>query len=125
MVEGRRKENLVAEMSVREHKVHAGLAEKLGGKDEAPDPHELLESALAACTILTVQLYANRKGYKLESTDVKVKIESEGPETQISREITFRGELTDEEKARLYDIAGRCPIHRLLESKVTITSKMV
>lgn len=124
MVNGHRKELLVAELIVREHHILSGLAEKLGGHDEGADPHELLEAALAACTILTAQLYANRKGWKLESTDAVVKVVSEGAETKIDRVVAFRGELADDEKARLLDIVNRCPIHKLLESKVSINTTL-
>ena len=121
MITASRKEGLVAEIAVRDHRLISGVVEKLGGKDEGPNPHELLESALAACTIITVQMYANRKGMKLESTDVQVRITSETKEASvISREISFRGDLTDDEKARLTEIANKCPIHNLLESNIKI-----
>ena len=102
----------------------SGVPEKLGGQDEGPNPHELLESALAACTIITVQMYTDRKGIPLESTDVKVNTVSEGAESVISLEISFRGNLTPEQKTRLAEIAHKCPIHKLLESKVSIETKV-
>ena len=120
MISGKRKEALVAELNIRSHQFVAGLAEKLGGHDEGPDPHELLEAALTACTILTAQLYANRKGFALESTDVEVKIVSEGPQTLIHRQVSLRGNLSAEEKDRINEIVLKCPIHRLLESQVKI-----
>jgi putative redox protein len=121
MVQGKRKEGLVAELIVRDHHFISGVSENLGGHDEGADPHELLESALAACTIITGQMYANRKGYKLDSIDVVIRILSEGHgETKFSREVTYHGDLTAEEKDRLTQIINRCPIHLLLESKVTI-----
>jgi putative redox protein len=120
MITGIRKDGLVAEITARGHTITSGLPEKLGGRDEGPDPHELLEAALAGCTILTAQLYANRKGMKLESTDVKVKIVSEGKDSVINREVSFRGDLTPEEKARLLEIVNKCPIHNLLESNIKI-----
>jgi putative redox protein len=122
MVTAKLKEGLVAEVTARQHHWISGVAEKLGGHDEGADPHELVEAALAACTVLTVQLYANRKGWPLESADVTVKIVSEGPQTQISREISYRGPLEEAQKARLTDIASRCPIHKLLESQVTVST---
>ena len=125
MIEGNRAGELTAELHVRTHRLISGLSEKLGGHDEGPNPHELLEAALAACTILTVQLYANRKGIPLESTDAIVKILSEGPETVISRELSYHGNLTREQKDRLTEIAEKCPIHKLLESHVTIKTTAV
>lgn len=120
MVSGQRQELLVAKMVAGNFSIISGVQASLGGHDEGPNPHELLEAALVACTIITVQMYADRKGIPLESTDVVVKIISEGSETVISREISFRGNLTDEQKNRLAEIADKCPIHKLLESKVTI-----
>lgn len=122
MITGKRAENLTAEINVRTHTIISGLFEKLGGHDEGPNPHELLEAALAACTILTAQMYANRKGLKLESTDIEVKILAEGSETVISREVNFRGELTEEDKNKLAEIVEKCPIHKLLESNVKINT---
>jgi putative redox protein len=120
MVSGKRQSGLVASLQVREHNFLSGLADNFGGHDEGPSPHELLESALAACTVLTVQLYANRKGWKLESTNVKVKILSEGEETLISREIYYTGDLSEDQCARISEIVVKCPIHKLLESKIRI-----
>lgn len=125
MVTAKRKEGLVAEIKARSHHFISGLPEKLGGNDEAPDPHEILEAALAACTILTAQLYANRKGYKLESTDVSIKILAEGPETRLALEAKFIGDLSVEERNRLAEIIKKCPIHRLLISNVQIETTIV
>lgn len=122
MITGKRKNDLVAELNVRTHSFVSGLSEKLAGHDEGPNPHELLEAALAACTILTAQMYANRKGYKLESTDVTVKFVSEGKETVISREVSFKGDLSEEERARLAEIIQKCPIHNVLESNIKINT---
>jgi putative redox protein len=120
MVTGKRSTGLVATMAAKTHELISGVSEKLGGHDEGADPHELLEAALTACTIITAQLYANRKGIKLESADVTVKIVSEGPATVISREVSFRGDLTEDQRTRLGEIVNKCPIHRLLESNVKI-----
>jgi putative redox protein len=125
MVEGHRKEKLVAELVAGVHRFQSGVSEKSGGHDEGPGPHELLEAALTACTIITTQMYADRKGWPLQSADVKVTIVKEGPETSITREIALRGELTQEARDRIIEIANKCPIHKLLESHVTITTNVV
>lgn len=124
MVTGQRQELLVAKMVAGNFSIVSGVSEKLGGHDEGPNPHELLEAALVGCTIITTQMYANRKGIPLESTDVIVKIVSEGAETLIEREVSFRGNLTPEQKTSLAAIVEKCPIHKLLESKVTIQTKV-
>jgi putative redox protein len=112
MVEGHRKEKLVAELVAGVHRFQSGVSEKSGGHDEGPGPHELLEAALTACTIITTQMYADRKGWPLQSADVKVTI-------------ALRGELTQEARDRIIEIANKCPIHKLLESHVTITTNVV
>lgn len=111
---------LKAELTLRQHEAIAGLRETLGGHDEGPNPHEWLEGALAACTTLTLELYAKRKGVALERVAVAVNIVEEGAETRIARTITLEGTFTNEERERLIQIAEKCPIHRLLTSHVTI-----
>lgn len=120
MIKGTRKEKLIADLRIRDHLIRSGLATKLGGHDEGPNPHEILEAALAACTILTAQLYADRKGMKFEGADVTVTIVEEGAQTRIRREVSYRGDLGADERARLTEIIGKCPIHRLLESQIKI-----
>ena len=126
MVEGERVHELAARIFEKSHELISGIDPNFGGGDEGMSPHRILEAALAACTIITVQMYAKRKGIKLDSTDVKVHIESEAKETKISRIVVFKGALTAEEKKRLLEIANKCPIHNLLESHVTIdTTKAI
>ncbi len=126
MVTGNLKEkSLAAELHIRNHELIAGVVAALGGQDEGPSPHELIEAALTACTIITVQMYANRKQWPLLSTDVETKIVSETKDgTVISRDIKFRGDLTQEQRDQLFAIANKCPIHKLLSGKVEIQSQL-
>jgi len=125
MVNGSRKDNLSAVLEIRKHEIISDLAEKLGGKDEGPDPHEILEAALAACTVITVQMYAQRKQWGLESTDVLVRIDSEGKEgNRITRDVKFVGDLTDDQRSRLLEIANKCPIHNFLTTKTEIETRL-
>jgi putative redox protein len=124
VVDGRRFGNLAAEVVAREHKIVSGVQAKLGGNDEGADPHELLEAALAACTIITVQMYANRKAWDLKSCTASVRVISEGKQTLISREVSFKGELTSDQREKLLEIADKCPIHNLLQSEVKIETKL-
>lgn len=126
MVVGRRNGNLGAVMRAGNFEIISGLSPEAGGVDDGPDPHRLLEASLAACTIMTVQMYANRKGWPLDSVDVTVRIEKEDAGgTEFNREIFFRGELSPEQRERLFEIANKCPIHRLLSGKIEIKSKML
>ena len=123
MVTGKRFGELAATVRAGSFEITSGVSTAQGGGDEGPDPHEILQAALTACTIITVQMYANRKGWKLQSTDVRVEIVSEDKSgTVIKREVKFEGDLDDEQRARLLEIADKCPIHRLLEGSVKINT---
>jgi putative redox protein len=126
MVTGKRTAGLTADLTAGAHTFVAGISPKIGGADEGPSPHELLEGALVACTIITCQMYAQRKGWKLVSTAVSVKVVTETKEaSQIERFVGFEGDLTDEQRQRLLDIANKCPIHNLLESKISIETRLI
>ena len=91
----------------------------LGSKDAAPDPHDLLDSALAACTALTLELYARRKGlaigdWRIEVSHEEVRGDDGRVHYTLHRKIAFSGEIDDDQRARLVDIANKCPIHRIL-----------
>ena len=122
----KRNKNLAHEIKTGPFLVNVDVTEQLGGDGTAPDPHQYLEVALAGCTALTVQMYANRKEWPLENCDVKIKILAEGAENIISREICLIGDqLTTEQRERLMDIANKCPIHRLLERGAKIETKAI
>lgn len=125
MIQAKRFENLAAEVVTSNFAIVSGVSSESGGNNEGPSPHELLEGALAACTIITVQMYANRKGIKLKNTHVEVNTQSETRERSvISRTIRFEGELSQEERTRLAEIANKCPIHKLLSSHIAIETKV-
>ena len=107
---------------------HAWLSDvdkTAGSTDSAPSPHDLLDSALAACTTLTLELYIRR--HDLPVTDLRVRVdhvESRGSDGRIhyalARSVEIDGAIDDEQRARLLEIANKCPIHRLLEGEITI-----
>lgn len=127
-------------MSIRVHKAPVGkLAQTIeadphtlltdvkgadGGDDLAPDPHVLLDAALAGCTALTIKMYANHKGWPLENADVVITHEESPGHYQLNRLITLRGDLSDEQRQRLLEIANKCPIHRVLTGEITIESAL-
>lgn len=126
MITAKRSEGLTAKINTGRHELLSGVSESLGGQDEGPDPHEILQAALAACTVITVQMYADRKQWPLRSTDVQVEITAENKEgTRIHRQISFVGDLTEEQRQRLLTIANKCPIHRLLSGPVEIQTDLV
>lgn len=103
----------------------ADISKASGGDDTALNPHELLEASLGACTNMTVMLYAQRKGWDLTDVHTRIKIVSESQDNVILREINFIGNLTDEQRVRLLTIADKCPMHKFLERKTIIETKIL
>ena len=98
-----------------------------GGADTAPNPMQLVLSALGACTAITLQMYAGRKQWPLTFIDVDLKLNPDGKPAdanQITRSITLHGELDDEQRQRLLQIANACPVHKLLEGNVSIPTAL-
>ncbi|WP_413613258.1 OsmC family protein [Bdellovibrio sp. HCB-110] len=118
-------DTLAFEILSHEFKVRSDVTEDKGGKNSAPSPHDYLEIALASCTAITVQMYANRKGIPLEYSDVKVNITSEGASNEILREIRFVGNLTEDQKKHLLMIAEKCPVHKLLSAGIKIKTEVL
>jgi putative redox protein len=103
---------------------HADLSVGSGGGGQDPDPHELLDSALAACTMLTLQLYAKRKAYPLESVQVRIEREEGGGTYRMQRHVTVSGALSEQQRADLLRVANVCPIHKALHNKFEIETDL-
>lgn len=104
------------------HRILTDVGAAFGGEDSGPEPHDILAAALAACTTLTVTLYAKRKGWALDEVRVAIRHGQEGAAYALHREIDYIGDLGDEEKARLTDIANKCPVHKTLSGQIVITT---
>ena len=96
-----------------------------GGSGTGPSPHEYLGAALAACTSMTLKMYAGRKEMKLDNAIVTVDIERHDDVETFSREIQLEGNLSTEEKERLLEIAHKCPIHKALAGQIQIKTQLV
>ena len=96
-----------------------------GGSGTGPSPHEYLGAALAACTSMTLKMYAGRKEMKLDNAIVTVDIERHDDVETFSREIQLQGNLSAEEKERLLEIADKCPIHKALAGQIQIKTQLV
>jgi len=96
-----------------------------GGSGTGPSPHEYLGAALAACTSMTLKMYAGRKEMKLDNAIVTVDIERHDDVETFSREIQLAGNLSAEEKERLLEIANKCPIHKALAGQIQIKTQLI
>ena len=105
------------------HRLLTDVAPEFGGEASGPEPHDLLAAALAACTTLTVNLYARRKGWPLDEVKVSVRHGQEGADYALHRTIRYLGALTAAEQARLTEIANQCPVHKTLTGTIHITTE--
>ena len=118
------------------HRLTADEPLSVGGSNLGPSPYDLLGAALAACTTMTLQMYAKHKKLPLDAATVHVrhgKIHAtdcgdcetvDGKVDEFRREIVIDGDLTDDQRQRMLEIADRCPVHRTLHSEVKIRSAL-
>jgi putative redox protein len=105
------------EIALRGGPILADEPVEVGGEGSGPTPYELLSAALAACTSMTLRLYAERKGWELPPFRVEVAhslVPGSSPRDRFTREIVYDGALGGEQGARLLEIADKCPVHRTL-----------
>ena len=111
---------------------HALIADEpieLGGTGEGPESHSLLASSLATCVVMTLRMYGDRKKWPLEDIRASVNLRTENPssgfKTFFTVEIELSGPLDAEKRARLLEIAGKCPVHKILEHPIHIMTSLV
>jgi putative redox protein len=117
--------SLQQKLSVGDLYFLADAYESNGGDGSGPTPHEYLGAALAACTSMTLKMYAGRKAMNLENAVVTVDIERVNDVETFHRDIQLHGNLSMEEKDRLIEIANKCPIHKALMGEIQIKTQLV
>lgn len=104
------------------HELPSDEAKDSFGDDTGPAPHELLLAALGSCTSMTVKLYADRKEWPLQGVHVRVTGRQDEAGFLIERTLHLTGDLSDEQRARLVEIAEKCPVARTLQGTVRIST---
>lgn len=126
-----------ATIQTRTHTYYADEPTDSGGTDTAVTPTEMLMGALGACIAITLRLYAERKGWDLQGVEVTLDHERfagneyaayEGDSNyvhEIRKAITLHGDLDDSQRERLMEIAGKCPVHRLIDTPTFWVSELL
>jgi uncharacterized OsmC-like protein len=124
--------SFLQEIEVGPHHLRADEPVSVGGTDTAPDPYDYILAGLGACTSMTIGLYARRTKLPLESITVSLRHSriyakdceecetKEGKLDRIDVEIALTGELTPEQRGKLMEMAGKCPVHRTLTSEINV-----
>jgi len=125
------------EVRVGRHVLIADEPTGVGGDDTGPQPHDFVLAGLGACTSMTVRMYAERKGIplkrisvrlsyrKMKATDCPDCVTKEGEITEMTRDITLEGDLSEEQRNRLIEIANKCPVHKTLTGEIKIRTHLV
>ncbi|MDT0651282.1 bifunctional alpha/beta hydrolase/OsmC family protein [Autumnicola edwardsiae] len=131
------KEGFTTQVKAGIHNFTADEPVKMGGNNFGPTPYEFLSAGLAACTSMTIQMYAKRKKWPVENVETHVNYakqhakdcedcDKDGSKIDtFEREISISGDLEEKQKERLLEIADKCPVHKTLSAKVTILTKLI
>ena len=123
------------EVQIAGHRMVVDEPTAVGGTDDGPTPYEMLLAGLGACTAMTLRIYADRRNWPLERANVTLQhrkvhaqdcVDCDKKATKmdvVDRVITLEGALTEEQRAKLLEIAERCPVHQTLQSKIQVNTR--
>ena len=136
-VQAKLKGSFRTELTIGPHTIVADEPESAGGRDEGPTPYQLLGSALASCTAMTLHFYAKREKFALERVNVSVTSErihakdcedcesENGYVHRFDVRLALSGALTEEQRQKLFRIAQRCPVYKTLSNEIKIVETLV
>ena len=114
-------------LSVDGHAMVSDAGEDEGGHNLGPNPTRILEAALAACGVMTIKMYARRKKWPVEEAEIRIirgKSEDSHTPHLLEKELRLAGDLDETQRARLLEIADKCPVNRLLTKGVAVNSRL-
>jgi putative redox protein len=122
----RRSANFSHTIAIRDHQLVADEPRSAGGDDEGPSPEELLAASLASCTAITIEMYAQRKGWDVGPVEVDVQYSpaERGCPTKFELVLHLPAQLADDQVDQLRVIAAKCPIHRTLDGEVMFSERV-
>ncbi len=130
------KKGYTTQLKIGNHYMTADEPKQVGGNDFGPSPYEFVSAGLATCTAMTLKMYANRKAWELDNVEVHTnfnKVHAQDCENcesdtakidTFERTIKIEGNLSEEQRARLLEIANKCPVHKTLHSKIDVKTKL-
>jgi putative redox protein len=122
----RRTDSLRHIIEIRDHRLTADEPRDAGGEDTGPSPQELLAASLASCTAITMEMYAQRKGWDLGELEVDCQYQpaERGAPTRFDLVLRVPPGLSGEKIERLKVIAAKCPVHRTLDGEVMFSERV-
>jgi len=123
------KEPYKTEVHIEPHIIVADEPKEVGGQDAGPAPTELFLSSLGTCKAMTVRMYADRKEWEVDTVEVTLSMDKQKGELQdttfIRCHIRLSGNLDEEQRQRLLNIADKCPVHKILSNPIVVESNLV
>lgn len=123
------KDKYRTEVRASGHTVIADEPVAVGGKDEGMNPNEFLLASLGTCTAMTLRMYADRKSWPVDSICVDLTMDivkgNEQQTTYIKRHIKIDGDIDDDQRQRMLQIADSCPLHRVMTNPIVISSNLI